>query len=184
MTDAASTAGELSFDEYWALVERDVLTEAKVELVDGHVVSMSPMGPEQQVTIRQLMVLLRAAIEELEVQMPLRLPPRSAPEPDLALTEPPAVRPAPDQARLVIEVVWSQWDEAMRKLPVYAGAGIAECWIVDIPKRLVHVHDQPSGREYARTRTLAGSDVLEPPSTDIRFTVADVFALLDEPTSR
>jgi hypothetical protein len=61
----------------------------------------------------------------------------------------------------------------MRKLPVYAAAGVGECWIVDIPERLGHVHAQPSGRDYTRTRTLA------PPGTTIRFTTAEVFARLD-----
>lgn len=184
MAHAPVLSSELSFEEYWALVERGVLSEAKVELIDGQVLSMSPQSREHELTTRQLMVLLGAVLPELKVQMPLRLPPSSAPEPDLALTRPLPARSASDEARLAIEVVWSKWHEAMRKLPVYAGAGIGECWIVDIPKRLVHVHDQPSGREYLRTRTLAGSDVLEPPGTDLRFTVADVFASLDEPTDR
>lgn len=182
MAHAPAVDHDLSLAEYWALVERGVLSEAKVELVDGQVLSMSPQGPEHEVTIRQLMVLLGPVLAELKVQMPVRIPPKSAPEPDLALTLPlsSATTRDPEQARLVIEVVWSQWHEAMRKVPVYAAAGIGECWIVDIPKRLVHVHDRPSGRAYGRTRTFAGTDVLAPPGTDIRFTAADVFARLDD----
>ncbi|HWT94008.1 MAG TPA: Uma2 family endonuclease [Solirubrobacteraceae bacterium] len=179
MAHAPAVGSELSADEYWALVERGILSEAKVELLDGQVVAMSPQGPAHLLTIRRLMVLLGPAIAELEVQMPLRLPVQSAPEPDLALTEPLSTRSATDQARLVIEVVATKWREAMRKLPVYASAGIGECWVVDIPKRLVHVHDRPKGREYERTRTFEGADVLEPPGTTIRFTAADVFAALD-----
>lgn len=181
MAHAPAAQRDMSLAEYEALVERGVLAEAKVELVDGQVVSMSPQGEDHAWTIRRLMVLLAPAIADLAVQMPERLPPTSMPEPDLALTPPTRPRrDAPSAARLVIEVVVSQWYEAVRKVPVYAAGGIGECWIVDVPRRCVHVHIEPEGRAYRRTRVLRGDDELAPPGTDIRFTVADVFSTLDE----
>ncbi|HWT94007.1 MAG TPA: Uma2 family endonuclease [Solirubrobacteraceae bacterium] len=180
MAHAPTAGSRMSQADFWALVDSGELAEAPVELIDGRLYAMSPQSDEHKLTIKQLMLLLGPALAELEVQMSLKLPVESAPEPDLALTRPRPRGVGVDEPRLVIEVVWTQWREAMRKLPVYAAASVGECWIVDIPKRLVHVHDRPEGREYGRTRTFAGADVLEPPGTEIRFTAAEVFARLDE----
>ncbi|HWT94006.1 MAG TPA: Uma2 family endonuclease [Solirubrobacteraceae bacterium] len=168
----------ISSAEYLALAQRGVLDEARVELIDGRIVSVTPQSDEHAYVLVHLTELLALA-GGLHVQAPLVAGPTSVPEPDLALAQRRGIK-HPVTARLVIEVVWSQWHEAMRKLPLYAAADVGECWIVDIPKRVVHVHDRPSGREYGRTRKFTGSDVLKPPCTTIRFTAADVFARLDE----
>jgi Uma2 family endonuclease len=177
MTDAPTVDTRMSQAEYLALADRGVLAEARVELIDGGIVSMTPQSDEHAHVIVNLTELLARA-GGLHVQVPLAPPSDSVPEPDLALADRRGHR-HPTTARLVVEVVMSQWYEAMRKLPVYAAAEVGECWVVDVSKRLVHVHDEPSGREYGRTRTFAGADVLEPPGTEIRFSVAGVFARLD-----
>lgn len=178
MADTPTVDAGMSSAEYLALAARGVLAEAEVELIDGLVFSMTPLSDEHAAVIQRMTGLLATGRGDLHVQLPLHLADDSVPEPDLALADRRGHR-HPSTARLVVEVVVSQWDEAMRKLPVYAEAGVAECWIVDVPKRLVHVHDEPSGREFGRTRTFAGDDALEPPGTELRFTVADVFTRLD-----
>lgn len=178
MAHAPALDTGMSRAEYDALVLRGVLEEAYVELIEGRLYAMTRQSPEHACVIQTLTMLLAPAVERLDVQLPLAASQRSEPEPDLALTDRSAYA-HPTTARLVIEVVVTQWREAMRKLPVYAEASVGECWIVDVPKRQVLVHDQPAGRTYARTRSFENGDVLTPPGTDIRFTAADVFARLD-----
>jgi Uma2 family endonuclease len=178
MAYAPTVDSGMSRAEFMALAERGVLSELQVELLEGRVVPMTPQSGEHAIVTKTLNSLLAAAPDGVEVQMPFAASHNSLPEPDLALASRTGAD-HPTTADLVIEVVWTQWHEAMRKLPIYAAADVGECWIVDIPKRVVHVHDQPAGREYGRTRTLTGGDALTPPGTDIRFAVADVFARLD-----
>jgi Uma2 family endonuclease len=178
MAHAPAISADMSREEYEALVERGVLTDAKVELVHGRIVSMTPQGDEHAHVIVTLTRLLAGA-DGLHVQVPLALGRTSEPEPDLALATRAGYR-HPTTARLVVEVVWSQWHEATRKLPVYAEAEIGECWIVDVRGRRVRVHDRPSGRGYARVRTFAGDDILIPPAAGVRFAATDVFAGLDD----
>jgi len=88
---------------------------------------------------------------------------RSAPQPDVVLLRPRSDRyykshPATADALLVVEVA----DRTLRydldiKRPLYARAGVAELWIVDIDRREVHVFREP-GLDYAIHRVLQASD--------------------------
>src|SRR5438034_4903729 len=82
-------------DEYYRMAETGILTEDdRVELLDGEIVQMSPIGPRHQGRTDRLNALFTARCGEraiVRVQGPIRLGKRSEPEPDLAL-----LRPRPD----------------------------------------------------------------------------------------
>lgn len=60
------------------------------------------------------------------------------------------------------------------KLPVYAGAGIAEVWIVDFPAEIVEVHRDPEVTGYSRSSRLGSSELIRPAAfPDVRFPVSD-----------
>jgi Uma2 family endonuclease len=79
------------------------------------------------------------------VQSPLVLGERSAPQPDVVLLRPRADRyydshPTAADALLVVEVADTtlMYDLEVKR-PLYARAGVAELWVVDINRRELHV---------------------------------------------
>lgn len=147
------------------MAEAGILPEdARVELVEGEIVTMSPVGKRHMAAVKRLMDLLfplqQARKALLQVQDPLRLSPESEPQPDLALL---SYRenfyrdkvPEAEDALLVIEVADTSLDYDLTvKLPLYAKAGIPEVWVVDLVRDRVHVFRKPSGEGYGERQTL------------------------------
>lgn len=131
-----------------------------VELLEGEIYQMSPVGPIHVRTINYLtglfaVMLLGKVI--VSVQNPIRLSNYSEPEPDIALLKleynSEQLPSAPD-ILLVVEVSDStlKYDRE-QKLPIYAEAGISEYWIVNLIDNVLEVYREPIGRMY-RTRRL------------------------------
>lgn len=147
------------------MAEAGILPEdARVELVEGEIVTMSPVGKRHMAAVKRLMDLLfplqQARKALLQVQDPLRLSPESEPQPDLTLL---SYRenfyrdkvPEAEDALLVIEVADTSLDYDLTvKLPLYAKAGIPEVWVVDLVRDRVHVFRKPSGEGYGERQTL------------------------------
>src|SRR5947207_15645594 len=98
---------------------------------------MSPIGDPHVACVINLTHLLVRGVGErarVQVQGPVRMAPRSVPQPDLALLRQRSYMregAITTDALLVIEVAdTSQYDSTV-KLRLYARAGIAEYWIVD-----------------------------------------------------
>ena len=144
--------------EYRAMGEAGVLGEDdRVELVGGEIVDMAPIGSRHLacvVALNHLLVEASAGRFFVSVQNPVRLGERDEPQPDLSLLrkrprpEAPAP-PGPEDVLAVIEVsdTTLSYDTGV-KLPLYAGAGIPEAWIVDLAGRKVEVHHGPGPRGY------------------------------------
>jgi len=63
----------------------------------------------------------------------------------------------------LIEVMDTSADyDRRRKAPLYARAGVAEVWLVDIPGSLIEVHREPETTGYRDVRTLRGDDAVMP----------------------
>jgi Uma2 family endonuclease len=63
------------------------------------------------------------------------------------------------------------------KLRLYAGAGIAEYWIVDVNTEMVEVYRAPSGDAYANRQVLAhGENVAPVAFPDAVIAVDAIFA--------
>jgi Uma2 family endonuclease len=144
-------------DEYHRMAQVGILTrEDRVELIDGDIVEMTPIGPPH----------LRCAV--VSPQGSLRLHRRTEPEPDIALLRPPLARygktiPGPSDALLVVEVAdTSQHRDRAIKLPRYAASGIPEVWIVDLDAGVVDVHRRPSAQGYRDTRRAGRGEQVAP----------------------
>lgn len=145
-----------SLDEYHQLIESGGLEEdSRVELIDGLLADMSPKTREHERAVRWLAGWLALAIDrrrfEVGVGSPLTLAHRrSEPEPDLAVFARDAPAPYhPSTAALVIEVsVSSLARDLGPKASLYASAGIAEYWVVDLRGRRVVVHRDPTDDGY------------------------------------
>ena len=141
-------------DEYHRMGEADVFdVGARLELIDGEIIEMAPIGSMHAGTVTRLARLLERAVGDtaiVYVQNPVVLNNRSEPQPDLALLKPrddfyTERYPAPEDVLLIIEVSEStlRYDQEI-KVPMYARTGIPEVWIVDLTSNQLHRYRQPS----------------------------------------
>ena len=167
-------------EQYDRMVESGALEDVPVELLDGVIVEMTPQGPQHRDMIVLLMQLLAAAVADgrLHVQMPLAATDDSEPEPDVMLVPAVARGAHPTTALLAIEVAVTQQGLAYRKARIYAAAGVAEYWIVDVPARTVEVFTGPRDGGYEHHRLLRAEDALTVPGYDIRVGVGELFRRL------
>jgi Uma2 family endonuclease len=171
--------------EYNRLIESGGLDEdARVELLDGLLVAVSPKSPAHENAVAFLLRwLMTAALDlgryELRVASPLSLADDSQPEPDLAVIALDSPRPFhPASAALVIEVAVSSLPRDLQVKPGrYAAAGVSEYWVVDLTGRRVVVHTEPATSGYARTVTVGDGVQLAPVSVALTpLDVAGLFA--------
>jgi Uma2 family endonuclease len=150
-------------EDYEQMVAIGILDEDdRVELIDGEIITMSPIGPlhVDGVAILDRLIRMRVPNDVLVlVQSPIQLPNNSQPQPDITLVRYDRYRgrlPAPDDIFVVIEVSDSTLAfDRDTKLPLYAAAGIPEAWLVDLTSGIIERHAQPGSAGY-RTILRAG----------------------------
>lgn len=159
-----------TIEEYERMVETGILTrEERVELIEGEVVEMSPIGDPHAAFVANLTHLLVTGVGDrarVWVQGPVRVPPRSKPQPDLALLRPRSYVRAgatTEDVLLVIEVADTslRYDRTV-KLHLYARAGIPEYWIVDANAETLEVFRSPAGERYADHRRPSRGESVAP----------------------
>jgi Uma2 family endonuclease len=159
-----------TIEEYERMVETGILErDDRVELIEGEIVEMSPIGDPHAAFVANLNHLLVSHMGDrarVWVQGPVRVPPRSKPQPDLALLRPRSYVRAGATAEdvlLVIEVADTslQYDRTV-KLRLYARAGIPEYWIVDANAETLAVYRTPSGDGYQDHRHASRGDTVAP----------------------
>ena len=173
-------------DEYRRMAEAGILDEDdRVELLDGQIVQMTPIGPPHRACVNRLNHLLaplqtsnRATVS---VQNAIVLDQHDAPEPDVAVLRYRAdgyVTPGPGPADtlLIIEVADSSLEHDRRdKLPRYAAAGIRETWLVNLPGEVVEMHRHPQEGQYRDIRTARRGETISPAAfPDLALRVDDV----------
>lgn len=132
--------------------------EARVELIEGEIMDMAPIGPLHVGTVMMLDQRLHQTVGSRAMILchgSIVLGEYSQPQPDLAV-----LRPRADFYRaghatatdtlLVIEVSDTTWRyDRDTKVPFYARHGIPEVWIVDLPRSMLHFFRGRSGEGYA-----------------------------------
>lgn len=162
----------LTVDEYERMCELGIIdADSRIELLDGEMVKMAAIGSKHaSVTVRLTDLLVPRCGQQalVVVANPLRLRPRSEPEPDLMIVHRRADyyvsgHPTEKDALLVVEVSdTSIGKDRLVKVPIYARQGVPEVWIVDIQGDRVIVHTEPSGGEYGLIRTAYRGEELRP----------------------
>ena len=176
---AARTIHRFTPAEYDRMVESGALDGVDVEYLEGVLVDVSPQGERHARMIMRLNVWFVAVVERVRVQLPLAVAEDSRPEPDIAvLSESDAASDAlPATAQLVVEVAETSQLADRAKADLYAAAGVARYWIVDLPAACVVEHLDPSPDGYGHTHTLRFEDVLEPRVDGVAArSVQDLFA--------
>lgn len=136
--------------EYDRLVDAGMLAHEPLELLGGQLVIAEPQGSYHASALGLIGDALRGAFGPgwlVRVQMPIALDDESEPEPDLAVVAGtwPAYRAShPARPALVVEVAESSLAfDREEKGSLYARAGIADYWIVDLVGRVIEVHRDP-----------------------------------------
>ena len=153
----------LTVADYYRMGEAGILApHARVELIDGEIIDMAPIGFRHVGTVdkfNRILVMACADRAIVRAQSPIRLGLYSEPQPDVSLLRPrsdfyttsPA---APDDVLLVIEVAaTSQRYDRDVKLPLYAGHGIPEVWLIDLEARGLVRHRRPQTDRYVEANT-------------------------------
>ena len=184
---ASAQPYRFTVDEFARMGEAGIFTGVdRVELIDGAILEMTPVGALHAGVVSRLTELLvtrLAGKAYVSIQNPIRLAHDTEPQPDLVV----ALRrhtfytdrhPEPDDILLVIEVADSslRYDK-LEKAPRYGKAGILETWVVDLAAGEVAVYTGPGPEGYAsRQVRQRGDHVVATSMPEIRTSVDDVFA--------
>jgi Uma2 family endonuclease len=156
----------ITVEEYHRMAEAGVLApDARVELIEGEIFDMPPIGTDHAYVVNELLRLLAEAVRGkamLAVQQAVLLWPRSQPQPDVSLAKLPAIKyrrshPQPGDLLLVIEVSDSTlaYDRNV-KVPLYVRYGIPEMWLIDLNSRQLQCMREPQGDRYAANTVHTG----------------------------
>ena len=163
--------------EYERLIDLGAFgPEERLELIGGQLVVREPHGRPHSTGIRLVARALRAAFGpawSIEAQLPVALDEESEPEPDVAVVagEPrDYLASHPSRPALVVEVALTSLTfDRGEKASLYARAGVADYWIVNLVDNVLEVYREPVGdsraaygRRYASTATLRAGDSVTP----------------------
>ena len=169
---AVPTRRRFTVAEYYAMAEAGIFSpEERVELLDGDVIAMPPIGDWHASRVGQFTNTLPVQLQGraiVWIQNPVRLDDSSEPQPDVMLLRwrddfYEGGHPGPADVLLLIEVsdTTVNYDRSA-KLAAYAAAGIPEVWIASRPDRCIESYSDPSGDEYATVRHYGAGESIAP----------------------
>jgi Uma2 family endonuclease len=160
----------ITVDEYYRMHEVGLIDpEARVELIDGEIIDMPPIGDPHMATVDRINELLIRTVSERAIvrcQGAVQLGDYSMPQPDFVLLERRedyySTRHAlSSDTLLAIEVSDTSLKyDTGRKMFLYARHDVPEFWVVDIPKARMHLFRRPSGDGYLERLILEAPDSL------------------------
>jgi len=177
----------LTVQDYHAMAEAGILGEDdRVELIEGELITMSPIGVRHMACVNILTKLFVKQFDGeaiVSVQNPLRLSEYSEPEPDIALFKYRddfyrEERPTSEDVLLCVEVSHSTlgYDRGVKR-PLYARAGIREYWLINLNEELIELFRQPESGEYqVKFRRYAGESISVEAFPDVKFQVSQLLS--------
>ena len=158
--------------EYYRMAEAGILHEDdRVELIEGEIVEMAPIGSRHAACVNRLNNLFaRGLVQQaiISVQNPIRLDEHSEPQPDISILRQRSdyystAHPGPQDVLLLVEVCDSSvsYDRDF-KIPLYARAGIVECWLVLLDEGLIEVYRSPGSGDYREVLQVRRGETLSP----------------------
>ena len=171
--------------EYYRMAKAGILTEDdRVELIDGEILEMAPIGGRHAACVIRLDRLFQHLVGDaavISVQNPVRLSEHAEPQPDLLLLRPrpdfyASGHPTPADVLLLVEVAEtsSRYDRRV-KMPLYARSGIPECWLVELDQATITVYRDPTPSGYGIVQTVRSGEKLRPLAfPDLELAVTDI----------
>ena len=145
--------------------------DARVELLNGEIFDMSPIGSFHGGVVARLSRLLQRLSKDRWLVWPqnaLRLNDNSELQPDITLLKPrpddyTTSNPGPNDVFLLIEVSdKSLGYDRQEKLSAYGHAGIKEVWIVNLVERAVEIYRDPHFTGYGSKTILRAGEQAKP----------------------
>jgi Uma2 family endonuclease len=157
-SEPASTKHLISVEDYHKMGEAGLFESgARIELIDGELFDMTPIGTQHASTVTRLTDILTDGLRGkaiISVQNPIVLGAQSEPQPDLAVLEKKkdyyaSAHPRPGDILLLIEVADTTASRDREiKVPLYARHGIPEVWLIDLEQKRLEVYHGPKAGEY------------------------------------
>jgi len=174
MSADVMTRHRFTVDEYHRMGEAGIFSEDdRVELINGEIVEMTPIGSQHAGLVRRLDRWLQRWIGDevlVSAQQPVKIATDGEPVPDIAILRPRAddytgSHPTPEDTLLVIEVADTSgvYDRNVKRR-LYAEGGVPEYWVVDLPNASVAVFRTPRGGDYVEQREHHGDDSWSSPA--------------------
>ena len=171
--------------EYYRMAEAGILKpDERVELIEGEIIVMPPIGPEHAANVNELNAVFGPHAPgrfRLSVQNPVHLDSGSEPEPDVALLRLREDRyitahPTPGDVLLIVEVAHSTlaYDRDV-KAHLYGRNNIPETWVRNLPEDCIERFTQPGPEGYAQHTVHRRGETLTPVSfPDLELAVAEL----------
>jgi len=148
----------INIKEYQKMEEVGILSHLdKVELINGEILHMSPIGIKHQGVINKInnfFFPLYSKKAVIHIQGPIQFKNLNQPVPDVMLLKPrkdfyTKKSALPKDVFLLIEVADSslKYDKEI-KLPLYAAAKIKEYWIVNLQDDIIEIYRNPKNGIY------------------------------------
>jgi Uma2 family endonuclease len=154
------------------MLEAGLFAGQRYELIDGDLISKMAQNPPHAYSIGVVLDWLAVIFTTTRVRVQLAMeaagPDRefSVPEPDLAVLverkpEYQYRHPRGDEILLAVEIADTSLRlDLNRKAILYARAGVREYWVLDLTRRLLHVHRQPEGTLYRQIHIYSENDMV------------------------
>ena len=170
--------------EYHKMGEVGILPERGVELINGEIIEMSPIGSKHAKIVKKLNKMLGKIFGDeaiISIQDPIIANDLSEPEPDVAVLKYRAdfyedELPHGEDVLLIIEVADTTlvYDSKV-KLPLYAASGIPECWVIDLRKKEIQVYWQAEDNAYRHQKLFHLEDVIHAKTIKLALSIAEIF---------
>ena len=170
--EAHLTRWQFTADDYHRMAQAGILGEDdRVELIEGEVVRMTPIGRRHaSCLIRLTEYFVRTYSDGAAVsgQNPIVLDPYSEPQPDIALLRRQSdfyasSLPTAADVFLLVEIGDTTVEIDRRvKVPLYAKNGIVEVWLVDLEQETITIYRDPSPHGYRTARVARRGEQIAP----------------------
>jgi Uma2 family endonuclease len=175
-----------SVDDLTRMVHVGILAEhERVELIDGEVRQMSPIGPLHAGIVNRLIAILTNQLGDraiVSVQNPVVLNDFTEPQPDVLVLRPredfyTGGHPRPKDVLVLIEVADTTMDyDCGEKIPRYAQMQIPEVWLVDVHGQEVVQYTHPVKDEYHSIQAFVrGMELTSASAESLHLPIEDLF---------
>ena len=161
--DTLPAGRRFTVDEYLLLGAAGILAkEERIELLDGEIIQMAPIGNRHRSSVNWSADLMREAIGRramVQVQAPIQLDDFTMPEPDIVVIRRRSINDLspvlPSDVHLLVEVSDSSLEfDLGEKLARYAAAGIPEVWVANLRLGELVVNTKPEGEVYTKVHVI------------------------------
>ena len=173
----------INVKEYHQMSEVGILEEKGIELINGKIFKMSPIGTKHTACVKKINAILNKILPNsaiIGIQDPVKLNDISEPEPDVSILHFEEnyyanAHPTPKDVILLIEVADTtiDYDRAI-KAPLYAEALITEYWLVDLNTKQITLYQNPKGGLYRKSSIFTIEDKIKLSFFDKYLKVKDI----------